>query len=1336
MSDPKLVSVCENIGDAANRPCWSTQPANIPKVGEDKFVLEESRSSLLGFASLGSAFLGSSSSGPIDGDVSPGPGSSNDDRAHTILSNARSNMALIEYPNEPGAPESSSDEYANEPGVPELDDVEYATEFEPRVPEIAEQDQRSSSLGIIEGSSPKKVINLSPVKMIKTVMSLSNVFRNLNLKRSVELEGDWAVSKKKQKVVDVDQLKQQENEVMCLDFNSCMPHGRRKYKKRVRTRSRKRTTQTSVVIREVEVLHDVPIEFEAGGSDDCPATNKVRKLEYRRKKMGFEYGDYVEPDGLTGGLALWAKRKNSVVIRAKGKNFIDSWFCDDKGVSLFRVIWVYAPVDYYDRQMLWRRIEDMVNELEVPCICLGDFNDILDQAEILGGKRKAHRNIASFRDFISCCNFIDMPSQGQQFTWSCIRGGEVIQEKLDCVLGNSDWIAQNPRCKVINLPAIGSDHSPIVCFSDFKSIHSKRIFKFEAMWVEHQDYGNVVKEGWKKEIEGSKTFQGEWVDEEKDIRRCFTGFFENLYTSCGPRDWKEVLSYVPKMITDEMNMELTRDFSIEEIKEATFQLGKHKSPGPDGFNGLFFQEYWSDVGPSIVDAVKSFFHSGRILKELNKTFIVLIPKIKAPEEVSQFRPISLCNFVYKIISKLMVNRLKKWLEVLITQNQNAFLEKRQIQDNIIVAHEAFHYLKLRKNRKRWDVAIKLDMQKAYDRIEWDFLEAVLQKMGFDEKWINWTMECVSTVRYSVVINGEPEGNINPTRGLRQGDPLSPYLFLFIVDVLSRMIIQETEGKQLSGMKLCRAGPEITHLIFVDDSLFFLKGSEKNCDKLKELIMKYCAASGQQVNLSKSSLIFSSNTPEDVKTTISNRVGIPIAANPGTYLGNPAATWGKTRKEALHFVKERVLSRIQGWKQKMLSQGGREILLKAVASAIPTYFMSCLKFPISLCKEMSAGMARFWWGQQNDEGRIHWYWRITQNPDALWVKVLKGIYFPNCDVTNARRGGRASWMWSSILNGRDFMEKELRWRVANGENISVTDDRWIPKLESGKIDLQGGEEHCRALKSKILLMQMLDVGTSVQLNNGSLRNNEVETIEHLLLKCDWTQVVWFGTMGYRCDNADLQSARCDLIFNGKKLDPLGTTIAVQKNGELKINMDGAWDKETGKGGYGVIARMQDGSVIDGITRDGQFSSALHTEAVAIREAATIANKHGNLKVVFESDSQELVKAILSDKNGRWEIDSILEDFRQITAQLKSFSIRWISRKANAATDWLASYARQGMCTGQRGAVAEGERGAVVEEAALLVLDQHQGVANDSDDPAPLMRTGWLGSQCLVALQSVT
>lgn len=221
----------------------------------------------------------------------------------------------------------------------------------------------------------------------------------------------------------------------------------------------------------------------------------------------------------------------------------------------------------------------------------------------------------------------------------------------------------------------------------------------------------------RNKIKMIKTSSGEWLDNDSDIAQGFTGYFKSLFSSEGSRDWSTVLNCVNQRVSSEMNNDLLSPISVEEVKAAVFQLGGLKAPGPDGFSGTFYQSYWEVVGSILSSATSDFFDGCKLLSSMNKTHIVLIPKVSKPVEFSQFRPISLCNFCYKIFSKVMANRLRSILPGLISHTQAAFVQERQIQDNIIIAHEVFHYLKVKRSSKEYDMRIKIDMNKAYNRVE-------------------------------------------------------------------------------------------------------------------------------------------------------------------------------------------------------------------------------------------------------------------------------------------------------------------------------------------------------------------------------------------------------------------------------------------------------------------------------------------------------------------------------------------------------------------------------------------------------------------------------------------
>ena len=221
---------------------------------------------------------------------------------------------------------------------------------------------------------------------------------------------------------------------------------------------------------------------------------------------------------------------------------------------------------------------------------------------------------------------------------------------------------------------------------------------------------------------------GVWIDDHLGISPNFladyTERFKYAYRT--PRTFPTL--GLPAMIIQQDNEILTQLPTAAEIKEALFDINPNKTPGPDGFSAGFFQHYWDLVGGELIKCIKDFFLHGKLLKELNHTFITLIPKIAHPQTTSHFRPISFCSTVYKIISKIMVVRLRPLLDKLVSPFQSALILGRSIHDNILITHEIMHKFKLAKGKTAW-VAIKLNMEKVYDKLEWDFLFACLTQMG-------------------------------------------------------------------------------------------------------------------------------------------------------------------------------------------------------------------------------------------------------------------------------------------------------------------------------------------------------------------------------------------------------------------------------------------------------------------------------------------------------------------------------------------------------------------------------------------------------------------------------
>ena len=345
-------------------------------------------------------------------------------------------------------------------------------------------------------------------------------------------------------------------------------------------------------------------------------------------------------------------------------------------------------------------------------------------------------------------------------------------------------------------------------------------------------------------------------------------YFQNLFTSSNPTNLEGVLDSVDKVVTPDMNHMLLQPCTLDKVKRALFSMHPSKSPGSDGMSHFFFQKYWHIVGNDVTNAILSVLQLGHFLRKMSYTHIVLIPKINEPKSVSDYRLISLGNVVSRIISKVLANRLKQILPNVISDSQSAFVPNRLITtDNTIVAFEVLHRSRNKRTGKKGQMAIKLEISKAYDRVEWVFLREIMLKLGFDDRWVHLAMETMHTATYSVLINGEPKGYITPSCGIKQGDPLSPHLFLLCAESLSSLIRKAMERQQLRGILSCTNGVCISFLLLADDSFIFCQATLEESQHLLEILRRYEAASGQAINRQKTSIFFSRNTKQTVKMDI-------------------------------------------------------------------------------------------------------------------------------------------------------------------------------------------------------------------------------------------------------------------------------------------------------------------------------------------------------------------------------------------------------------------------------------------------------------------------------------
>uniref|UniRef100_A0A803PHP5 Reverse transcriptase domain-containing protein n=1 Tax=Cannabis sativa TaxID=3483 RepID=A0A803PHP5_CANSA len=655
------------------------------------------------------------------------------------------------------------------------------------------------------------------------------------------------------------------------------------------------------------------------------------------------------------------------------------------------------------------------DEFQTVTKVFGDFNDILFKEERIGDKAKIGNSTA----FIDC------------------------------------------RAEAVFLAEGAFDHTPAVLntYTDFPS--GKKPFKYFRMWTSYPSYNVEVKKIRDQKITGTNMYQKSrlhWLkdgdensalfhssirerrqhnnilsiedvngfrhEEPENITKAFLDFYQELLGSKMVNRVTVNISLVKKgaCVTEYHSQILTVAYTLEELKEAVFGILAVKAPGLDGYNSSFYQDNWDLVKQDVFEAVTSFLHSGQLLKELNSTIINLVPKSKCPNVVSDYRPIACCNVLYQVATKMICSRLKLILPDLVAQNQGGFVKGRFIAHNIMVCQDLIRHCG-RKNA-RPNCMIKLDLQKAYDTMEWSFLEEMLQAFQFPDSFIKLVMTCITTPRFSLLFNGSLHGFFEAKRGLRQGDPMSPLLFVLGMEYLSRIMkkIGDTEGFQFH--ERCGA-LRLNHLSFADDVLLFCRGDFKSVYLLLRGLKLFSMTSGLQPNKKKTTIYCSGMHESETKRLV-DASRFPKSTLPFKYLGVPICAKKLSSAECSILV-EKMTARIKVWSSKNLSFVGRTVLINSVLLSIHMYWSQVLILPKKVIKEIESICRSFLWSGRstmNGPGNIAWeqlckskkaggigfqdiakwnqaaiakhVWAIATKKDNLWVKWVHNVYIEDED----------------------------------------------------------------------------------------------------------------------------------------------------------------------------------------------------------------------------------------------------------------------------------------------------------------------------------------------------
>eukprot|EP00253_Pinus_taeda_P008490 PITA_08490 len=554
---------------------------------------------------------------------------------------------------------------------------------------------------------------------------------------------------------------------------------------------------------------------------------------------------------------------------------------------------------------------------------------------------------------------------------------------------------------------------------------SKRL-RSRATWLKAGDENTKFFQNYAKGRKVSNTIwnipmpEGGLANTFNKLSQLGTNHFRTIYKAPPGTNLAEIINlanHFPRFVNEEEAEELIAPVTMEELESTIKWFKKDKSPGPDGWTIEFYLAFFDLLGQDMLRVVEESRTSGSLYHAINSTLIALIPKPDSPSSFDDYRPISLCNCLYKIISKIIANRFRPILSKHIAPQQFAFLEDRQIHEAIGAAQEALHSI-WEKNQKC--ILLKIDLSKSFDRVSWLYIKMLLIHLGFPLPLINWIMACIMTPTFSVLINGSASHFFHSKRGLRQGCPLSPLLFLLVMEGLSRLIITAKREGSLSGLRITHEC-YLTHLLFVDDVLILLDGSIRDSLAFSRILQLFMKVTSMMVNQQKSTITCTRTSVNEDQAALQ---AFPYTIHPLDrgliYLG----FWIKPKNHRIAdwvWLVNKVEKRLNVWSHKYLSRAGRLVLIKSVLEATPVFWMALAWIPRNILARLQQICNRYLWVGSQDKRIFAW---------IGWHKIV----IP-------KRSGTSS-VWKALLFSLPLIRDNLVWRIIDGSLARIGLDPWI------------------------------------------------------------------------------------------------------------------------------------------------------------------------------------------------------------------------------------------------------------------------------------------------------
>ncbi|KAJ0491837.1 putative RNA-directed DNA polymerase [Helianthus annuus] len=546
---------------------------------------------------------------------------------------------------------------------------------------------------------------------------------------------------------------------------------------------------------------------------------------------------------------------------------------------------------------------------------------------------------------------------------------------------------------------------------------------------------------------------GNWVTKPAKVKKEVMAFFkEKFIETCKNRPFIGCSGIKSLSVSDREF--LVERFSSKEIKEAVFECGDDRAPGPDGFTMKFIKKFWDVFEQDFKNLLEFFHKEGRINVGSSSSFITLIPKSKDPVELNNYRPINLVGVISKVISKVLANRLKMVISTVISDSQSAFLKDKFILDGPLIVNELISWCK---RCKRKAFLLKIDFEKAYDNVNWSFVVEIMKQMGFPELWCSWIWGILNSARSSVLVNGSPTFEFKCEKGMRQGDPISPFIFLVVMEALSVLLDKAKEE---------------------DDAIILGDWSTENVLNVVRILRVFYMCSGLRINLSKSNLFGLGVEGGEVEDK-ARRVGCRADNLPFRYLGIMVGA-NMTLVNNWKPVYDVFEARLSRWKAVSLSIGGRLVLIKSVLESLPSYYFSLYKAPSKVIKDLESMIRRFLWGSSSEGHKIHWVawdsvstpkdngglglcklkdvnlallskwcWRCKTNDNSLWRNIISAIH--NGSRTWDFLPTKKNWggTWSKIVKciartkvGDSPLRSFFKGVPGRGDSISFWLDPWV------------------------------------------------------------------------------------------------------------------------------------------------------------------------------------------------------------------------------------------------------------------------------------------------------